>query len=121
MEDLKNKRSKKNDLIIGVFIAVYANWLISLVDKMGTEINWIFGVFLFSFLPFFWFFREAFKNSDQKRWVKCFRWSTLLGAFYLIMIACVLFFSGLFTSHTPFSILGTAIWALLVQIERQVS
>lgn len=118
MENPKNKRDRKNDLLIGVFIAVYANWLISLLDKIGSEGMVAFFIFLFSFLPFLLFFLEIFNDPDKKKRLKNYRLSSIIGVIYLIMLFVTLILSGVFVNYTIFSFFGMGIWALIIQIER---
>jgi hypothetical protein len=113
------KRSKRSELLIGVMIGVYGNWLIALLEKLNQADNIQVILFGFSFLPFLWYFQEIFNGLEHQKWVGFIPRKKFLGAFYLIIIAGLLVVSNLVASEGLFSLTGVIFWVMLMVVERR--
>jgi len=113
------KRSKESELLIGVMIGVYGNWLIAFLEKLNQANNIQVILFGFSFLPFLWYFQEIFTRLEHQKWVGFIPLKTFLGIFYLGTIVSLLTVSKLVTSEPLFSWTGMALWFMLMMVERR--
>jgi hypothetical protein len=110
------ERSKKSELLIGVFIGIYGNWLIAVVEKLGKSIGYSMMPFLLSFVFFLWYFQEIFKHERTfyKGWI---RKSHILGSIYILLVAVSLFLNGVLDADIFFSGVGFLLWIALMQVE----
>jgi hypothetical protein len=113
------KRSKKSELLIGVMIGVYGNWLIAVLEKLNQADNIQAILFAFSFLPFLWYFQEIFTGLERQKWVGFVPLKMFLGIFYLGTILSLLLFSNLLASEWLFSWAGMTFWVMLMMVERR--
>ena len=119
MEVVKMRRSKKSELLIGVMIGVYGNWLIAIVEKLGEANLFPMMLFAFSFVPFVLYFHEIFTEIERQTWVKMVPLKNILGVTYLILVFVSLWISGIYTSETLLSWTGIALWTVLMLVERR--
>ncbi len=119
MNEFGERLSKKGELLLGVFIGIYGNWLIALVDKLGKNVGYSMIPFVISFVILLWYFQEAFKNEPT--FVKSLRLGNILGSIYFLLIAFSLLWSGLGVSEYTFSAVGIALWFILMTVERKAS
>lgn len=118
LDEFRRKRTKRSELLIGVFIGIYGNWLIAFLTKLGNNMDLPMSLFLFSFFPLLGYFQEAYKDTEEQRWIKSLRLANILSLIYAFMILGSLYLSGLLYSELPFSFIGVAIWVMIWQVER---
>lgn len=115
--DIKLKRSKKSELLIGVMIGIYGNWLIALVEKLeNTELSAIL-LFVVSFAPFISYFYEIHTEIENQSWLRWMPSKTILGTIYILLIFGSLMLSGLFETESLFSASGIVFWFMLMKVE----
>jgi hypothetical protein len=112
------KRTKRSELLIGVFIVIYGNWLVALLAKLGNNTNFPLGIFLVSFVLLFFYFGEAYKDTKEQKRRLSIRFADVLSFVYFVLIIISLLMSGLFSSAFAFSISGLVVWILLWQVEK---
>ena len=113
------KRSKKSELLIGVMIGIYGNWLIAIVEKLEKTNPFAILLFTFSFAPFVLYFVEIFTEIEKQFWIKLISLKNFLGSIYLVMVFVSLWISGVYQSEPLFSWTGIALWAVLMAVERR--
>ena len=80
------KRSKKSELLIGVMIGLYGNWLIAIVEKLEKTGLLPILLFAFSFVPFIFYFQENFSGIEKQTWLKWIPLKTILGSIYVLLV-----------------------------------
>jgi hypothetical protein len=113
-----SKRTRRSELLIGVFIGIYGNWLVALLAKLGNNTDFPLGLFLISFILLFFYFGEAYKDTKEQKRGMSIRLADVLSFVYFILILISLSISGLISSAFAFSISGLVIWILLWQVEK---
>ena len=119
------RRTKKSELLMGVMIGVYGNWLVAVLGKLEKAVSIPAFLFGLSFFPFIWYFMEAFKEIESQIWVGRIPYSlplkTFLGLGHIAFVIASLGFAGLFPTEWLFPWFGTAIWFMLMSFERRLS
>ena len=107
---LEPERSKKSELLMGVFIGLYGNWLISFVDKLGnTGVIYSYIAFVISMGFLFLYFAEVYTKLMEQTWVKIFPLKLFLGIIHISFILLAQYLSGIFEQNIFFSATGFAL------------
>lgn len=108
------RRSRRNELLMGVMLGVYGNWLIAVLGKM--ERTGLIPMFLFAIaiLPFLLYFMEAFRENRSGRLVNIYGF-----IHFLLMLASLISLVVIeeSTDFALFAWFGFAIWVVLMWFE----
>lgn len=111
----KSRRSKRSELLIGVFIGIYGNWLIAAVEKLNVNIWYSMMLFVLSLAFLVFYFQEIF--SSKRQWHKFWSRSTILGYTYGLLLTASLYLNGVMDSEWFFVGVGFVFWIALMQAE----
>jgi hypothetical protein len=113
---IAGRRSRRSELLIGVFIGIYGNWLIAVVDKLSTNLSLSMLPVAISFGFLVFYFQEIY--SSERHFHKWLSRSTILGIIYFLLVALSLFLNGVWYSEFVFVWVGAFLWVALMQAER---
>jgi len=116
---VKMKRSRKSELLIGVMIGIYGNWIIAIVEKLEKRPPFSILLFAISFIPFILHFQEIFTEIEKQTWVKSISFKNFLGATYLAIVFLSLYSCGMFVSDPLLFLTGIVLWVTLMTVERR--
>ena len=116
---VKMKRSRKSELLIGVMIGIYGNWIIAIVEKLEKRPPFSILLFAISFIPFILYFQEIFTEIEKQTWVKSISFKNFLGATYLAIVFLSLYSCGMFVSDPLLFLTGIVLWVTLMTVERR--
>ena len=112
----RQRRSRRSELLIGVFIGIYGNWLIAVVEKLGNNVGYSMVLFALSFLFLILYFQEIF--GRERHFYKWWSRSTILGSIYILLVVLSLYLKGIMDSDLFFVVVGLVFWIALMQAER---
>jgi hypothetical protein len=111
------RRTKRSELLIGVFIGIYGNWLIALVEKFGTNVEGYSLIpFTLSFLFLIWYFREIFSRTGHS--FRFLRRADVLGYVYILLVSISLLLYNKLNGDYYFIGIGAFLWIALMQSEK---
>ncbi len=115
-------RTKRSELLIGVMIGIYGNWLIAVLEKIGGDVTTQTGFFGVSIFFLMFYFMEAFTESEKQTLIGKIPMSvplkTIFGLVHVLFVLASLSFAGIFSEEIVFTWFGVAIWVMLMSFER---
>ena len=111
------KRTQRSELLMGVMIGFYGNWLIQLLDKIKIENMFSQIMLLSSFAPLFIYFWIAYTNIEDQIVFNLITIKGAMGFIHFILIISSTALSSILVEEYIFILPGIFFWLSLLIVE----
>lgn len=111
------KRTQRSELLMGIMIGFYGNWLIQLLDKIKS-LNLLSQAFLlFSFGPLFIYFWIAYTDLKDQLVFNLINYKGIAGFTHLILVLLSTGWGNILADEYLFILPGIFFWMSLLIVE----